>query len=133
MNLRRILVGTAALALGAGLLLPAVPAQADRRCDDGYRSSRYRSAYRYGGYRDGGYRRYRRARYDDDYGYRSRSRYRSYTEYRPVRRYRSSYYTTSYDRPYYYSSSRSRYSCGCGQRFASSYWLDYHQDHTSCG
>jgi hypothetical protein len=102
------------------------PAEAGRRCrSGGYSRTRYVTTYRYSDYDDygyggGGYRRYA------SYGGGRRCGRRSYVS----RRYRPSYrssrvYTT------YYSAPR-RYSCGCGQRFASSYWLSYHRDHTDC-
>ena len=54
--------------------------------------------------------------------YRHRPRYRRI--YRPVR-----YYRPRYRRVIYQPVVVARHRCGCGDRFASAYWLDYHQDH----
>lgn len=48
-----------------------------------------------------------------------RHRHRHYRRYRPVRRVRVVRYAP-------------RYRCGCGERFASRYWLEYHIDHSPC-
>ena len=72
------------------------------RGDDCYRPRRSYRTYSSPRY-------YSRSRYDD-YGHDYRPRYRSYRT----------------------SSSSLRYRCGCGDRFGSAYWLDYHRDHGGC-
>lgn len=117
---KRLAFAVLTLSAVAGGLFTAGPAQAHDRdyYDDGYRSYRRSSYYRSSSY------------YDGDRCYRPR-RSRVVRYYRPrtrVVRYADSYYAPSYR-----TVSSRRYSCGCGSRFASAYWLDYHRDHTSCG
>lgn len=122
------------LALGtlASTLVLAEPAEAGRRgWGRGYRRHRYHGGSHY---------RYRRSHYRHSYG---RSYYRhSYGRryYRP-RTFLALDFGFGYGPSYYddygygyasYRRSYSRYRCGCGRRFASAYWLDYHYDHAHC-
>ena len=111
----------------------ATPAAAHDDCE-APRYSRSRGYYEDSydrGYRDRGY-------YNDRYsdrGYSGRYSDRYYGD----RDYYGggSYYSSSYRRPrasvYVRAGSPRVYRCDdCGHRFASSYWLTYHQRHTGC-
>ena len=67
-------------------------------------------------------------RFSIGFSYSSGRRHRHRPRYRRVRYHRPVRVVHSY-RPVYYSS---RYRCGCGDRFRSAYWLDYHRDYGRC-
>lgn len=121
-KVKRIVFGMMTAAITIFGAFAASPASAGGRCSSGY--SRGYTRTRYVTYRE-----------YDGYGYGGSGRYGRYPRYASYGGYdrggrcsprRRGYRTT---RVYTTYVSAPRYRCGCGQRFASAYWLDYHRDH----